>query len=188
MSDLLGITVNQLLILTEAETLPTLILLRKKEVIERIAKAHGPGVTVAAICMQKHNLAAILSTLLLKKVDDLESSITALLIYASPDPFRQLSLANLINYEPALIACKMLEAAAALPDMEKPVRASEVCVCSILLYSKPTMLRFKRLSRLWRPLLKAARGPADTLPMTASSSLPLSRSTFLASWRGSPRQ
>jgi len=109
--DLLGISVNQLLLLTQHEAIPYLILTRKREVLQRIAAARGPGVGVQDICMQpRKHIASIIAMLLLQKSPDVEKTTMELLCDAAPG-FSETDLSTLVRLEPVQIACEILKVA-----------------------------------------------------------------------------
>ncbi|KAF9697303.1 hypothetical protein EKO04_004887 [Ascochyta lentis] len=72
LADLTEQTVRQLLVLTQAHTLPHLVLTKRRDVIEKIAQARK--VSVAEVLTQpRNNLAKILALLLSQSVPDVES-------------------------------------------------------------------------------------------------------------------
>ncbi|OJD39951.1 protein kinase rad3 [Diplodia corticola] len=110
LSDLLETSVNQLLLLTQREVIPYLVLMKKKDVLKRVAAARQT--TVQDVCLQpKENLAAILATLLIHPADDIETSTSALLCESVPD-FEKEDLSSLIKLSPTYIACDILKASA----------------------------------------------------------------------------
>ncbi len=119
LSDLLGMTIPELLVLTQASTLPYLILMRKKDIIERIALARGYGTTVRSMCFEQSNLAAILALLLVQPSTDIESATMKLLRDASSD-FDSLELKDLLLSSPILTACELLKAAGDADDTRRP--------------------------------------------------------------------
>ena len=111
LADFLGIGVNQFLINTQAETLPSLILTKKKETLQRIAAARGPNVKLQDLCTQpRTNLAAILALLLSQASNDIETTAMGILAECVPS-LRDQELANLIRIDPVLIVIEMLKAA-----------------------------------------------------------------------------
>lgn len=72
LADLTEQTVRQLLVLTQAYTLPHLVLTKRRDIIEKIAQARK--VSVAEVLTQpRNNLAKILALLLSQSVPDVES-------------------------------------------------------------------------------------------------------------------
>ena len=106
--DLLGMTVDDFLRLTEVHVLPHLVLSRKREVIARIGGTHQDAKTPFDICSEKDNLAAILAFLLRQPSADPQKVIMSTL--ADVDPaFGDRTLAELVRIEPILIACDLLK-------------------------------------------------------------------------------
>ncbi|KAF1987090.1 hypothetical protein K402DRAFT_463189 [Aulographum hederae CBS 113979] len=109
--DLMGVSVNQMLLDTQAETIPYLILTKKKDVLHRIAAAQGKD--IHDICMKpRKHLASILAILLSQRMEDIEQATMDLLCEAAPG-FRETDLASLVKLEPILTACELLKAASA---------------------------------------------------------------------------
>lgn len=72
LADLTEQTLRQLLVLTQAYTLPHLVLTKRRDIIEKIAQARK--VSVAEVLTQpRNNLAKILALLLSQSVPDVES-------------------------------------------------------------------------------------------------------------------
>lgn len=72
LADLTEQTVRQLLVLTQAYTLPHLVLTKRRDIVEKIAQARK--VSVAEVLTQpRNNLAKILALLLSQSVPDVES-------------------------------------------------------------------------------------------------------------------
>jgi serine/threonine-protein kinase ATR len=107
--DLLGMEVNAFLGHTERATLPTLVLTKKKHIIERIALARSNGSTATDVCMQpRSNLASILTKLLSQPRADAEDAALACLAEVAPE-FRNTQIVDLVKLDPVLIACEMLK-------------------------------------------------------------------------------
>ncbi|KAK3703151.1 serine/threonine-protein kinase M1 [Vermiconidia calcicola] len=105
--DLLAIDLNRWLNQTQQETIPRLVLMRKKDVLQRIAIARGNGTTVRDLCLQpRTNLAAILALLMAQPGPDAEENAAACLAALSPD---LQDVSTLIRQDPALVACYMLK-------------------------------------------------------------------------------
>nr|OQO19804.1 hypothetical protein B0A51_16256 [Rachicladosporium sp. CCFEE 5018]OQO27475.1 hypothetical protein B0A51_06559 [Rachicladosporium sp. CCFEE 5018] len=106
--DLLRKDVNQLLLMTQRETIPSLVLHQKKDELQRIASARGANVTIQDICLQpQSNLVAILSLLLAQPSADLEDTVLQCLSGVAPG-FDGTDLAALIKPESVAIACELL--------------------------------------------------------------------------------
>lgn len=108
MSDLLAMTVSEFLALTQVYTIPFLVLTKKQEILQRIADACGQSIMV--LCREHHNLAAILSYVLLRTSSDVESVVMALLNAISPE-FKHVDCAELLKSEPQATGAALLKAA-----------------------------------------------------------------------------
>ena len=118
--DLLRIDVNHLLLFTQQETVPGLVLTKKREVLQRIAVARGNGTTVQDLCLQpRTHLAAILVLLLAQSGADVEQSAMVCLVEVARG-FRDTDLASLVKIDPTLIACYMLKYIGDQTDDRKP--------------------------------------------------------------------
>lgn len=107
--DLLGIGVNQFLLMTQQETLPSLVLARKRDVLQKVATARGEGTTVEDLCIQpRTNLAAILALLLAQPGPDTEDAAMACLTEVAPG-FQGTDISNLVKFDSTLVACYMLK-------------------------------------------------------------------------------
>lgn len=107
--DLLSIDVGRFLVMTQEETVPDLVLARRKDVLQRIATARGQGTSVQDVCLQpRTNLAAILALLLAQPKPDPEEAAVACLEEVAPS-FRGTDVTALVKTDPALIACYMLK-------------------------------------------------------------------------------
>ncbi|TLD37485.1 ABC1 family protein [Venturia nashicola] len=112
LSELLGISVNDFLLLTQTETIPYLILTRRRDVLLRIAQARGPAAGVQDLWLQpSRNLAAVISLLFIQPSPDPELAAIGLLKDVAPD-FTEHDLSNLVRVDPILIACAILKEAA----------------------------------------------------------------------------
>ncbi len=132
LTDILGMSVNQFLLLTQAETLPYLVLMRRQDLLSRIASARGT--TVHNTCTQpRRNLAAILALLLSQPSPDVEQTTHEFLCQAAPG-FGKDDLSTWIRLEPVMIACEMLKTAGDEDESNKKrVRKSNtlvhLCLC-----------------------------------------------------------
>lgn len=117
MAELLEITVPEFLKLTQAYTLPWLVLTSKTEIIKKIAQArkdHDPCLT----CMEPTNLVRILALLLVQDVPDTEDFIMSLLKSVSRR-FIDFNLTDLLRTEPATTALQLLKAAGEADESKK---------------------------------------------------------------------
>ena len=107
--DLLGTDVNHWLVQTEQDTIPTLVLTKKKDILERIALAHGSGTSIQDICLQpRTNLASILALLLAQSSQDPEEAAMSCLAAVSPD-FEGRDISDFVKIDSTLIACYLLK-------------------------------------------------------------------------------
>ena len=110
-ADLLSMSVNRLLLITQAETVPHLVLTRRKDVLQRVAAARGPNVAISDLWMQpRKHLGATLSLLFQQQVPDLESFVMETLQEVAP-AFKDKDLDELVRLEPISTACELLRAA-----------------------------------------------------------------------------
>lgn len=129
LADLLEISVNQMLLLTQAETLPYLVLMKKKDILQRIARARGPSISVHDICLHpQRNLVAILALLLRQPSANIEKTAMDYLCEVAPAFREQNDLSGLVGTEPFLIACDLLKAAS---DEGEPRKAQVKCQVSL---------------------------------------------------------
>jgi serine/threonine-protein kinase ATR len=131
LSELLGMSVHEMLILTQTDTVPYLILMKKRDVLQRIAQARSATTTIQDLWLQpSKNLAAVLSLLLVQPSADVEQSAVDLLQEAAPG-FSETDLSALVKVDPILIACEILKHAGDFQEAKKP----NVCISNIKLVS-----------------------------------------------------
>lgn len=121
-SELLAMNVPDFLVLTQMHTIPYFVLQRRHEILQRIADACG--LTIMTVCREHSNLAAILSSVLLKISDDVEAQMMALLNGVSPE-FASVNCADLLKSEPQATATELLKIAGedvmkTKPDVSSP--------------------------------------------------------------------
>lgn len=121
MADLLEISVSEFLVMTQAYSLPWLVLAKKADVIHRISEARKDP-NDFFVLVEPSNLAPILALLLVQNVKDLEVFIISLFKNVS-NRFKEEELDNLIRIEPASQALHLLKAAGEA-DEGKKSRAS----------------------------------------------------------------
>ena len=116
---ILGLDVNQFLTMTEGSTIPSLVLHRKKEILQRIANARGADVTIHDVCLQpRSNMAAILTLLLSQPGANVEEAAFQCLTEVSSG-FRAVDLDTLVKTEPTLLACELLKFIGEQPQEKK---------------------------------------------------------------------
>ncbi|CAK3819966.1 kinase rad3 [Lecanosticta acicola] len=96
--------------MTQQDTLPALVLTKKRDIIQRIADTRGEGTSVRQVCLSPlANLASILTSLLTQSPSaDIEESASACLIEVDPE-LKRWTLHELIKQDPALIAAEVLK-------------------------------------------------------------------------------
>lgn len=119
-ADLLGFSVSHFLQLTQADTIPFLVLGRRRDVLQKLASSRGKIISVWKMCMQPRNLTAILSLLVAQNPVHLESFIVECLGQASDD-FKHEDLSNLMKMDPIPVACEVLRLAGDNPTMREKV-------------------------------------------------------------------
>ena len=134
---ILGMDVNQFLTMTEGSTVPSLVLHRKKEILQRIANARGADVTIHDVCLQpRSNMTAILTLLLLSQPGaDVEESAFQCLTEVSSG-FRAVDLDTLVKAEPTQLACELLKFIGEQPQ-EKKSRAYQAFNVFVNLAERP---------------------------------------------------
>ena len=118
MADLLGISVNDFLFMTQSFTLPYLVISGKLDVINRIQQIGREGRGEYVVCMEPKNLIPILGRLLVQNVADLEKYILAQLRATSP-AFREFDLTGLMRVDPSSLAVHLLKASGNADDYKK---------------------------------------------------------------------
>lgn len=108
LSDLMSITVSELLRLTQTYTLPYLVLTKQQNILQRVADACNRS--IKDICMEPANTSAILAYILLRSPSDAEVTIMSALQSVSSE-FLNVDCAELIKAEPVLIASELLKTA-----------------------------------------------------------------------------
>lgn len=118
--ELLRIDIDRFLVLTQHYTIPTLVLTRKRDILQRIAAARGKGESIHQLCVQPAtNLAAILALLLNQPVADPEGEALQCLSDVSPT-FRGIDLTSIVKIDPVLAACEMLKHCGDSAEAQKP--------------------------------------------------------------------
>ncbi|RDA91201.1 hypothetical protein CP533_4836 [Ophiocordyceps camponoti-saundersi (nom. inval.)] len=109
-AELLQISVNELLLLIQSHALPWLVLDNQTDVIQKIAEARHEKELWRPL-MDSANLASTLALLLVQDADNMERFTQTRLNDISPH-FHSLTLLDLFQAEPVLIALELLRAAA----------------------------------------------------------------------------
>lgn len=108
LSDLLGMTVTEFLRFTQTYTIPYLVLTKKREILQKVADSCNRS--PKTLCMDHHNLAAILSCILLQNSDNTENMIMNLFAVVSPE-FSKIDYTELLKAEQPLTASELLKVA-----------------------------------------------------------------------------
>jgi serine/threonine-protein kinase ATR len=131
LADLTEQSVRQLLILTQADTLPHLVLTKRRDIIEKIAQARKASIG-EVLTQPRRNLAKILALLLCQPVTDIESN--AMETLAAIEPAIQESSNNrldaLIAVDITGVAIEILSLAADQDESKKKI----VSFCGNSLY------------------------------------------------------
>ncbi|RAL58649.1 hypothetical protein DID88_003013 [Monilinia fructigena] len=118
MADLLEITVNDFLILTQAYTLPWLVLWRDGKTIKRISQARN--LESWRVCTDNANIVHIMALLLVQDVRDIESHTMSVLKFVSSDFEKgRLDFAFLLKMDPSSIYLLLLKEAGFADDTKK---------------------------------------------------------------------
>ncbi|KAF2167045.1 hypothetical protein M409DRAFT_66135 [Zasmidium cellare ATCC 36951] len=106
--DLLSTDINSFLVMTQRDTLPSLVLTKKKDILQRIVDARGSK-SIRDICAQpRTNLAAILTVLLTQSGPDTEEAAFACLTEVD-EGFKNTDLSGLIKVDSVLVASELLK-------------------------------------------------------------------------------
>lgn len=107
-----------MLLSTQTDTLPHLVLTKRKDILQRIATVQGA--TIEDICTQpRKNLAGILALLLCQPVADVEKNAMDALMSVAPGFHKHNDLSAWIKMEPVLLACEILKSAADQAESRK---------------------------------------------------------------------
>jgi len=133
LADILGKSVDDLLMETQEETISFLLLRKHTDTLQRIANARGgPGGSILDLCMQTRNLTVILANLVVQDPTHIESLGHTVLGQASPE-VRKISISELLGMDPVAVACELLKIAS---DTEGAVqnKVSLYCLSPLLAY------------------------------------------------------
>lgn len=109
LADLLHLSVNDLLVLTQPDTVPYLTLKKQKEVLQRIATARGPNTPIRDLWTHPvRNVAALVSPRLLQYHSEPCKSIARILKEIDPH-FTESEVEKMISAEPVHIAVEILK-------------------------------------------------------------------------------
>lgn len=123
LADVLGKSVDELLVETQEDTLPYLVLCRQTELLQRIANARSNEKSIVHMCMQPQNLTKILGTLLVQNPSRPEATVSEFLTQASPE-FGRVSISTFLGADVVAVACELLRMASDTEGAaQKKVRA-----------------------------------------------------------------
>ncbi|KAL8939500.1 MAG: hypothetical protein Q9216_003328 [Gyalolechia sp. 2 TL-2023] len=117
LSDLLSLSVSELLRLTQIYTLPYLVLTKQRDLLNRIADACNRS--IQEICMDPDNMSAILAYIMLQSSVGTEATIMTAFQVISSD-FVNVNCSELVKAEPVLTASELLKAAGDFDGSMKP--------------------------------------------------------------------
>ena len=106
--DLLGFKVEDLLKTTQVYTVPYLILMKKRDVLQRIADACEAEKSIFKLCTEPANMAAIFAYLLRQASGDVEHTVLSLLQEASKQ-FRHHDFGEMLKSVPIPVAAELLK-------------------------------------------------------------------------------
>ncbi|KAL9604378.1 MAG: hypothetical protein Q9219_000566 [cf. Caloplaca sp. 3 TL-2023] len=133
LSDLLSLTVSELLRITQIFTLPYLVLTRQHDLLQRLSAACGRS--IQEVCMENNNMSAILAYIMLRSSGEAEVAIMTAFHGISPE-FTNVNCSELVKAEPVLIASELLKAAGDLDEAAKPNAYESLHFLASLLYGK----------------------------------------------------
>ncbi|THY55817.1 hypothetical protein D6C98_04012 [Aureobasidium pullulans] len=138
LAEFLGMSVSHFLLLTQRDTVPFLVLTRKKDILQRIASARSAETNIQDMCLQPPaNLAAVISTLLFQPSSDVEGNATRCLAEVAPG-FQSSDLGSLVRSNPVLIACEMLKAAGDEDESNASKAQQAIQIFAMLVEGKPS--------------------------------------------------
>ena len=108
MCDLLGFKIQDLLKMTKIYTVPYLVLMKKRDVLQRIADACEPEQSIFKLCTEPANMAAIFAYLLLRRPSNIASTALSLLQEASTE-FRDHNFEDMLKSVPIPVAAELLK-------------------------------------------------------------------------------
>ena len=119
-SELLGMSVGEFLNLTQIYTIPHLVMIKKMDLLQRVADASN--MDIWSLCIDRTNMAAIIAYIMLQPSRDLGTLVMVSLRAADPG-FESIDLTELLKAEPVSLAVHLLKVAED-DDMSKRSRVS----------------------------------------------------------------
>ncbi|KAI3544873.1 phosphatidylinositol 3 [Colletotrichum filicis] len=117
-ADLLQISVTEFLLLIQSHALPWLVLMKKKEVIQKIAEARGERDIWVPI-LDPANAGSIIALLLIQDVGNLEKFVMSRLVEVSSH-LETFTLVELVQSEVCSVALELFKAAGEADEARKP--------------------------------------------------------------------
>lgn len=137
MADLFNTSVEKFLLLTQAYSLPYLVLNQNLDIIKRISQARGDR-WLWQVLFEGKNLTRILALLLQQSTTDPETTIMSSLS-AYDSEFKDKDLVDLMKIEPAVTAFHLLMAAGEADPSTKSRVSASYGVCYSILISAGTL-------------------------------------------------
>lgn len=104
----MGKTVDEIIMWASPFAIPYMVLMKKKDIIERIVKAYGKGMSTGALLTRANNLSPILALLLTQPYEDVEKNAINSLRAVS-DNFAELTLPELLRSHEIATAAELLK-------------------------------------------------------------------------------
>ncbi|KAI8186429.1 hypothetical protein K4K51_010488 [Colletotrichum sp. SAR 10_75] len=117
LAEILQISVNEFLLLIQTHALPWLVLMKKRDVIQKIAEARGEK-DVGFLVMDSINIGPVLGLLLVQDVPDVAQFTMARLVEFAPT-LADTTLADVIQAELVMVVLELLKAAAEADETRK---------------------------------------------------------------------
>ncbi|UQC83200.1 phosphatidylinositol 3 [Colletotrichum lupini] len=117
-ADLLQISVTEFLLLIQSHALPWLVLMKKKEVIQKIAEARGERDIWVPI-LDPANAGSIIALLLIQDVGNIENFVMSRLVEVSSH-LETFTLVELVQSEVCSVALELFKAAGEADEARKP--------------------------------------------------------------------
>ncbi|KAL8694218.1 MAG: hypothetical protein Q9218_001105 [Villophora microphyllina] len=133
LSDLLSMTVSELLRMTQIYTLPYFVLTKQRDVLQRIADACS--CSIKDICIDHANMSSILAYIILRTTSEAEVAIMTAFEVISFE-FANVNCSELVKTEPVLIASELLKAAGDADDATKSQAYEALYFLTSLMYGR----------------------------------------------------
>ena len=144
--ELIGAHINHFLLSTMQDTIPALVLAKKKDVLQRIAAARGCSVKDLFMKPRTH-LAAILGLLLSIPGDQAEETAMSCLRDAAPD-LQTFDLPSLVQLDASLVGCNLLKHIGDQPEGQKRTALDAFFGFAIIAERRPGQPKSKSRSKM----------------------------------------